>query len=72
MTLQKMKKNNQLKPCPFCGGVNLYITKIVYEFGMFEHKAVVCSDCNAQGPVRMNGNDDYIEFWNKRSRRKDK
>jgi len=41
-------KNSDLKSCPFCGNEKLTI-------GFFGNlRAVVCSDCGAQGPMQSN------------------
>lgn len=49
-----------LKPCPFCGGKEPYVTQLQY--GSFR---IVCSVCGVEGPYG-NKEDRAIEGWNQR------
>lgn len=51
--------NEELKPCPFCGGNNFYI---IHESGTH----VYCYICFALGPISRNGEEEAIALWNKR------
>ncbi len=48
----------ELKPCPFCGGNNIYQ----------EHDHIICPDCGCIGPDKhITGEDvDPYAVWNKR------
>lgn len=49
---------SDLKPCPFCQGMELYINGCEVE----------CSTCGAMGPNKQVCTDEaIIETWNKRS-----
>lgn len=48
-----------LKPCPFCGGMNLY-----YAAGRFY--AVECSDCGAKVVGAFRTEEEAAEAWNRR------
>ena len=56
-----------LKPCPFCGSVNVDI------FCSFRDKStdinfvnVECIDCGAQGAAKLNA-ESAVQFWNNRA-----
>lgn len=49
----------KLKPCPFCGGMNLY-----YVAGRFY--AVECSDCGAKVAGAFRTEEETAEAWNSR------
>lgn len=51
--------NDKLKPCPFCGGMNLY-----YAAGRFY--AVECSDCGAKVVGAFRTEEEAAEAWNRR------
>lgn len=59
------------KPCPFCGGTNIYVT---HEDGEYDDKsvpprptwAVYCGSCAAQGPWRKSGASSPLFDWNMR------
>lgn len=61
---------DEIKPCPFCGGINIS-TEIID----FRRRAVaICNDCDARGPeVRLTALDDHpidtsdaLREWNTR------
>ena len=49
--------SDKLKPCPFCGGMNLY-----YAAGRFY--AVECSDCGAKVVGAFRTEEEAAEAWN--------
>nr|DAF29333.1 MAG TPA: restriction alleviation protein [Caudoviricetes sp.] len=51
--------SDKLKPCPFCGGMNLY-----YAAGRFY--AVECSDCGAKVVGAFRTEEEAAEAWNNR------
>lgn len=51
--------NFELKPCPFCGGMNLY-----YAAGRYS--AVECSDCGAKVVGAFRTEEEAAEAWNRR------
>lgn len=51
--------SDKLKPCPFCGGMNLY-----YAAGRFY--AVECSDCGAKVVGAFRTEEEAAEAWNRR------
>ena len=51
--------SDELKPCPFCGGMNLY-----YAAGRFY--AVECSDCGAKVVGAFRTEEEAAEAWNRR------
>ena len=51
--------NDELKPCPFCGGMNLY-----YAEGMFY--AVECADCGGKVVGVFRTEEEAVEAWNTR------
>lgn len=51
--------NNELKPCPFCGGMNLY-----YAEGMFY--AVECADCGGKVVGAYRTEEEAVKAWNRR------
>lgn len=51
--------NFELKPCPFCGGMNLY-----YAEGMFY--AVECADCGGKVVGAYRTEEEAVEAWNRR------
>lgn len=53
--------NEELKPCPFCGS-----TKVESTFMGHGALAVLCYECEAEGPPRENEKD-AIAAWNKRN-----
>lgn len=59
-----MGNNIKLKPCPFCGGTNLY-----YAAGRFY--AVECGDCGGKVVGAFITEKDAAEAWNTRSKLKE-
>lgn len=55
--------SEELKPCPFCGGKNLYRHKDSDGLGQ---TWVWCADCGASGPVKEERSH-AIEAWNRRT-----
>lgn len=59
--------NNELKPCPFCGGkAKIYRKKIMF---IYEEDAymIYCKNCQAQ--VRYSNREEIaIEEWNRRTK----
>lgn len=57
---------DELKHCPFCGGLNLYFEEI-----SAEQFCVSCLSCNTDGPVNSltdsTAQDEARDLWNKRS-----
>lgn len=51
--------SDKLKPCPFCGGMNLY-----YVAGRFY--GVECSDCGAKLVGAFRTEEEVAEAWNSR------
>lgn len=51
--------DNKLKPCPFCGGMNLY-----YAEGRFY--AVECVDCGGKVVGAYRTEEEAVEAWNRR------
>ena len=57
---------NELKPCPFCGGANLYIDG--YDHTAGKRWRVVCLDCMAMvDPGTEQQKYRAIEAWNRRA-----
>lgn len=55
----------ELKPCPFCGGVNVFIAELRTNF--FESRyAAVCEDCQSLGG-NCKTEEKAIEAWNRRN-----
>lgn len=60
---------DQLKPCPFCGGNDMYVERA-------DNTAcfVICNDCQTRGPIEVQesddeeipGHDGAITAWNRR------
>ena len=64
--LKGEKRMNELKPCPFCGGTNLYVDG--YDHTAGKRWRVVCLDCMATvdlGWVQQKYR--AIEAWNRRA-----
>lgn len=61
----------QLKACPYCGGINFYIDNHTYE-DVLDTAQVVCSACGMCGPI-ASGSDNIISeakrLWNALPRR---
>lgn len=56
---------DNLKPCPFCGGTNLYVDG--YEHGAGLRWRVLCLDCMATvDPGTIQQKYRAIEAWNRR------
>ena len=54
--------NDELKPCPFCGGTSVILDEPIHE----DSYAVICNTkCGAIGPEDEDG-EKAIEFWNTR------
>ena len=53
--------SEELKPCPFCEGVCLYLHQETEEQWL-----VVCLDCGASGPYAASDKQ-AISAWNRRS-----
>lgn len=61
-----MKRVDGVKPCPFCGGSNLFEES--YENGIGWRYRIICGDCYAtvdDGTLRSI--EDAVEAWNRRS-----
>lgn len=58
------KQMPDLLPCPFCGGVTLYVGPA--ETGGI---SVICETCSSEGPPTLKYDDDSraIEGWNRRA-----
>ncbi len=52
------------KPCPFCGGTNLYIWEGALNLLPFY---VLCLDCRGEGG-KSDDFDEAIDKWNKRAK----
>lgn len=63
--IQMEEKKNEtqymLRPCPFCGGINLNVS----------YRQVSCRRCGAQGPC-MCSEELAVAFWNKQVKWKSK
>lgn len=60
-------KATGVKPCPFCGGNNIYHEKYEHHKGQWRWR-IVCGECLAmidRGWVQQKS--DNVEFWNKRA-----
>jgi len=56
-----------LKPCPFCGGTNVYVAD-----AGFNHFAVRCKTIGCGGQGRRNyDKENAIQGWNRRANEKD-
>lgn len=51
--------NDKLKPCPFCGGMNLYYTARMFY-------AVECADCGGKVVGAYRTEEEAVEAWNRR------
>jgi Lar family restriction alleviation protein len=58
----------ELKPCPFCGSDNIEIYPTGY--GRPPKWAVMCDNCQAEGPVDL-GESGAVEQWNTRPSEKE-
>ena len=59
-----MNNDIKLKPCPFCGGMNLY-----YAEGRFY--AVECADCGGKVVGAYRTKEEAAEAWNTRAKVKE-
>lgn len=58
-------KENEVKPCPFCGGKEIVIDKYQREVG--ERFRIFCTDCMAMiDPGWAQQKYTVMEMWNKR------
>ena len=57
--------NEELKPCPFCGGNKVALTTFVSEFCINTYQ-VICCDCNCCGAPKRS-EEKAIETWNRRA-----
>ena len=59
--------NNELKPCPFCGGTDL----TMYSSGIIRADYVVyCNTCNIKtglGTVKRQSEESVVAAWNRRA-----
>lgn len=62
----KLKEENNLKPCPFCGSKNLK-----FETGFKDNIWIKCKDCEMETKGFYDRND-LVEFWNNRHKPKKK
>ena len=53
----------QLNPCPFCGGFDLEIDEVYYDWDTSSH-FVLCIDCMARGPEGKN-EEEAKKLWNR-------
>lgn len=53
---------SKLKPCPFCGCKNIYVSKSPYKHGYY----VVCSDGNCSASLHAYGKRSAYTAWNQR------
>ena len=55
--------NEQLKPCPFCGSKNIYLSHWT------DSAYVVCLDCGCKTEVFLHGRcvETAVEHWNRRA-----
>lgn len=61
-----MNKNNQLKPCPFCGSEKVYILAIKEK--KFYEKHVHCDNCKTMFTLTHdNLLETLTEAWNRRA-----
>ena len=67
----------QLKPCPFCGCTDIYIT---FEHGYLDDSAIVfCNNCKVSVKVEENDQEGFnektakraVEAWNRRAGEQD-
>lgn len=58
--------NNDLKPCPFCGG-KAFFDKLYFAKGDWEY-CIACTDCDAVFSLAYKNPDkgDLAEAWNRR------
>ena len=52
----------ELKPCPFCGGKNLYAG-----YNEFGGLVTLCANCEAHGPSSEAEKDQILSAWNTRA-----
>jgi Lar family restriction alleviation protein len=70
-SLKKKEYNMSIKPCPFCGGVNIEV-RMSTEDREGIPTTLYCDDCGASGPWTYCGKDPVIdkpkliELWNQR------
>lgn len=57
--------NDELKPCPFCGGFKATIEPVFIESFSTPRFCVICSDCGADSQVDL-GQSGAEECWNTR------
>lgn len=55
--------NNELKPCPFCGGKAELIERI---YGAYKDVTVACKQCGIRSTLFSNDLE-AITFWNRRA-----
>ena len=58
--------NKELKPCPFCGGINASIEN----GGFSNRKQVICPDCGATATNSSTLRTEAIAAWNRRTEAK--
>lgn len=58
--------NEELKPCPFCGGEAVIWTMDEFDDGDFYYRAE-CRNCQAGFGVNHETKEEAIESWNRRA-----
>ena len=63
-TTQNHRENYELKPCPFCGGTNIYCEDAGHKTDVW---FVQCDDCGATFP-HFDSKAEAIKAWNTRTK----
>lgn len=60
-------KQEELKPCPFCGSGKVYVDAIRDNNGVLLVVCICCDSCNAKGPLEITI-ERAIKKWNEAKR----
>ena len=59
--------SEELKPCPFCGGEDIYLKEVDLDFAFSTYYHVRCLTCNCNlDSIQNTSKSKAIEAWNRR------